>query len=276
VANGINSRGDIVGSVHTPDGERAVLWDADTLTVTDLNTLFNAPALGWELQWASRINDDGLIAGTGQLDGNFRGFVLDRSASQILEVPLAEPAHSNVVNQINSEGHVVGSMWDGIGDANNFNPDFYSAYLWVGAGSDPVLLASATDNTSTALGQNDRSQIVGVSLIPSDDIFDDDTVATLWEADASGVFQAINLREEIPNKPEYRLEWAWDINNDGWIGVSGRKFHKGRYSRPTLILVPNSATSSSLTAVPEPSAAFMAFIAVAAIAARRTRKSENA
>jgi hypothetical protein len=254
-AYGINSQGAIVGQMDVTAGSRAVVWDADTLAVSDLNSPELA-ASGWELNWASGINDEGVITGTGHLNGVFRGFVLDRTTQQISAVPLLAPAVGNDVNGINAHGRVVGSMWDGGGNPWGSNPDFHPAYTWNGNGTDPEFLPSLTNNTSIAIGLNDADATVGISIAPEDGIFPT-TVPTLWEPDEHGIMQAIDLRNEIPEKPAYRLEWAHDINNDGWIGAFGRKFHKGQYSWPALLLIPNATTAPSSAAVPEPSAAVL-------------------
>jgi uncharacterized membrane protein len=250
-ASAINSQGDIVGGLSTAAGYRAVFWNASTLVVSDLNSP-DLTASGWELNFASDINDDGLITGVGYLDGVLRGFVLDRTTQQISAVPLLAPAVGNDAFGINAQGRVVGSMWDSDGRAFGSNPGFYSAYTWDGAGSDPAFLPSVTNNTSIAIGMNDADATVGISIVPEDGLFPT-TVPTLWELDESGNMQAIDLRNEIPDKPAYRLDWAHDINNDGWIGTFGRKFHKGQYSWPALLLVPNATAALSPATIPEPS-----------------------
>lgn len=280
-ANGINSQGDIVGLVAMGTGDqavwRAVLWDADSLDIADLNTLIDAPSLGWDLRSAVDINDDGLITGFGRLNGAIRGFVLDTATQQISAVPLADPAQSNVAYEINSQGRVIGDMWEGDEDASPFgsNPGFWSAYSWDGTESEPGFLPSATNNTSIVVGLNDGDATVGISIVPEGGLFPT-TVPTLWEPDENGIIQAIDLRDTIPNKPEYRLDWATDINNDGWIGASGRKFDKGKYTFPTLLLVPNASSAASLAgaAIPEPSTFVLsvaAFVGVSRLMNRRMK-----
>lgn len=271
-ARGINSQGDMVGTIQTATGNKAVFWNADTLAVTDLNSLVDE-ALDWELFRARDINDNGLVTGYGQLNDVDRGFVLDLITQQITAVPLVDPAIANHALRINAEGRVVGRMWDGQGIATGTNPDFVSAYSWEGLGLDPEFLPSITNNTSTAIGLNDADATVGVSYIPIDDPFpSNQVVPTLWEPDDNGIIQAIDLREEIPNKPDYTLEFAIDINNDGWIGAYGKKFHKGKYSRPTLLLMPNSTSATSVTAVPEPRAATLIGIGVLAVLTYSSRR----
>jgi hypothetical protein len=54
---------------------------------------------------------------------------------------------------------------------------------------------------------NDADATVGVSIAPDDGLFPT-TIPTLWEPGENGGMQAIDLRNEIPDKPAYRLDWA--------------------------------------------------------------------
>lgn len=84
-AHGINARGDIVGSSFTDFGVgqmiRAWVRPAGG-PMQDLNSLI-PPSSGWLLHWASAINDDGLIVGTGTYLGGYRAYLL---------TPVTEPA----------------------------------------------------------------------------------------------------------------------------------------------------------------------------------------
>jgi MYXO-CTERM domain-containing protein len=77
----INDAGDVVGRLETdnPDGSmgnQAFLYSGGQMT--DLNSLID-PASGWNLQWASAINDKGQIAARGcQLDGSCQDLLLTR------------------------------------------------------------------------------------------------------------------------------------------------------------------------------------------------------
>jgi probable HAF family extracellular repeat protein len=75
VASGINSAGDAVGESWTADGVvHAFLWRGGAMT--DLNQL-TTPGSGWVLTHASAINDAGLVAGWGILNGRLLAFVLE-------------------------------------------------------------------------------------------------------------------------------------------------------------------------------------------------------
>jgi hypothetical protein len=184
---------------------------------------------------ARDINDDNLIVGMGLLNGSKRGFVLDLDRSSIVAVPLTGSATGNVAQEINAAGQVIGTGFVSGGTGYGSNPDYYEGYSWDGPGTEPVALPPTTLNTSEAAGMNDFGATVGVSIIPTDD-YTIDTVPTLWDLD-TGVFE---LQSEIPGNSPYTLIRAWDINNDGWISLYGRKKHKGAYVDPALLLIPNA------------------------------------
>jgi probable HAF family extracellular repeat protein len=72
-ASDINEYNVVVGYSESATGNHAVLWD-EMGGVTDLHTLMSAQ--GWVLTFATAINDNGDIAGTGTLNGVPHGFVL--------------------------------------------------------------------------------------------------------------------------------------------------------------------------------------------------------
>jgi probable HAF family extracellular repeat protein len=78
-AASINERGLIVGSETLTDtsgnlSSHAALWHKDTLI--DLNSLVD-PSSGWLLTTATAINNHNQVVGTGLLNGQPRGFLLD-------------------------------------------------------------------------------------------------------------------------------------------------------------------------------------------------------
>jgi probable HAF family extracellular repeat protein len=73
---GINEKGEMVGVMWNAEGtERAFLYD-QLNGVRDLNSLLD-PSFGWDLQYASGINELGQIVGFGSLNGATRGYVLN-------------------------------------------------------------------------------------------------------------------------------------------------------------------------------------------------------
>lgn len=75
---GINSYGQMVGIMWNNDTEpieHAFIFDK-IFGVRDLNDLIE-PTIGWTLNNAREINDNGLLVGTGVWNGNTRGYILD-------------------------------------------------------------------------------------------------------------------------------------------------------------------------------------------------------
>ncbi len=75
-ADSINNAGAVVGTCWTAasyDGDQTAYICANGVS-TDLNTLISAP--GWHLQFATRINDAGMISGFGTLNGQQTSFLL--------------------------------------------------------------------------------------------------------------------------------------------------------------------------------------------------------
>ncbi len=78
-AVGINDRSEIVGYSTNLAGEpRAFVYLNHRMS--DLNSLLEESD-GWILEVASAINNRGQIAGSGRLNGAFRGFILERSST---------------------------------------------------------------------------------------------------------------------------------------------------------------------------------------------------
>lgn len=234
-ACGINNAGDIVG---TADG-RAVLWDATTHGIVELNSEWTA-AGGWNLLSARDINDAGLIVGAGMLDGATRGFVLDRDSGLIVEVPPVGPATSNYAFQVSAFGHVIGNAWDGEGAIWGTSPDYWRGFHWDVLDTGPVVLDPLTDGPSLVRGMNDYGVSAGSSVIPSDDFGTIMEVPTLWEFDAQGKLLATDLNTQIPTKPAWYLWHSCDVNNDGWVSGYGRKYLKGQYYWRAVLLVPTA------------------------------------
>ena len=87
---GINTLGQSVGWCQTGDAtvRHAVLWDQEG--VTDLNDLIG-PTLGWVLQSAIAISNDGYIFGMGQFQGQSHNFLL----TPLLPAPPSLAIHLN-------------------------------------------------------------------------------------------------------------------------------------------------------------------------------------
>ncbi|MBD3673454.1 MAG: hypothetical protein HUJ26_07995 [Planctomycetaceae bacterium] len=239
-ACGINSSGDIVGFIGPwRDRGKAVLWEAGTHNIVDLNTPAIA-AQGWELFVANDINDAGLIVGSGYLNGVSRGYLLDRDTETVWPTPLIGPADQSDAYRINEMGRVIGTAWDGESIHYGTDPDFVLGYSWDPFSPDAVTLPSVTENTGHAFYLNDFNAVTGNSFIPIDDYSSTiDSVPTLWEIDANGNVNTTELQNVIEKK-SYTLQYCGDINNDGWIGVKARTFIKRIHRRPAVLLIPNN------------------------------------
>jgi len=73
----INESDTVVGSSETGGLNHAFMWN-ETTGVVDLNGLIDAPR--WVLVYATALNENGDIVGTGQLDGRDHGFLLVNGA----------------------------------------------------------------------------------------------------------------------------------------------------------------------------------------------------
>jgi probable HAF family extracellular repeat protein len=74
-ALGINNSGEIVGESHLNGGTPHAFLYANG-SMQDLNNLIPAGS-GWDLEWASSINDRGQIVGWGTINGETHAFLLD-------------------------------------------------------------------------------------------------------------------------------------------------------------------------------------------------------
>jgi probable HAF family extracellular repeat protein len=76
-AYGINSKGQIVGASQTSAGVlHAFIWDPESRVMIDLNELLPRAATGWELQFATEIEDNGAIVGSAAHDGAAVAYLL--------------------------------------------------------------------------------------------------------------------------------------------------------------------------------------------------------
>ena len=98
--NAINASHTVVGTMYTGDPLdpiRAAMWDPNTQTVTDLNTLL-PPDSGFILFDALAINDNGDIAGVAFHNGTQVGFLLTLSCSIKLETTEEDPRTGTIFN----------------------------------------------------------------------------------------------------------------------------------------------------------------------------------
>ncbi len=108
---GMNAQGEMVGIMWDATGiEHAFVFDVDK-GVRDLNDLID-PTAGWLLRWARDINDTGQIAGTGELDGLTRAFVLNPTNLGALGDELAADFGDRGLWHRNSGAWTKLSKWD--------------------------------------------------------------------------------------------------------------------------------------------------------------------
>lgn len=76
---GINDDGLVVGNSETASTlVRAFIWSSAERETVDLNALLPRSAPAWELRYATMINNEGTVVGTGVLDGQLRAFRMER------------------------------------------------------------------------------------------------------------------------------------------------------------------------------------------------------
>jgi probable HAF family extracellular repeat protein len=150
----INSLGQVVGEATDPSEMTfAFLWENGSMV--NLNTLL-PPNSGWELWSAQFINDAGMIAGYGLLNGNFSWYLFNlesensppvarAGSDQILQCPDTVTLHGSgssdpngdTLNYTWSENGVVIAF--GVGPTINLSPGVHSIVLTV---SDPARASS--------------------------------------------------------------------------------------------------------------------------------------
>jgi probable HAF family extracellular repeat protein len=166
-ANGMNSRGDVVGSEAMSDGTyHAVLWPAGQWqTPVDLQAeLWTLGYTGFLIKHADDVNGLGQIAGTcncQDLDGVHRdhAFFYDRTMGLFLVLP--QPADSlwtwSVPRAINSSGNIVGSL-------ENDGPGLglSAAFVWSPGAPDVRILQVPNGSIDLRFAKdiNDSGQIV--------------------------------------------------------------------------------------------------------------------
>ena len=185
-ANGINNRGEIVGSFVNAQGMHGFVLRRGALTALDV------PVQG-ALTIALGINDRGQITGAYRSQGLFHGFLWDRGTFTDIDAADAEDTYLHVIN---NRGQIVGHS----------RRDVHSlarAFLWENGNftflNIPGVLIVGRNKES--LGLNERGQIVGS--------FQSQGVTHGFLLD-NGVVTQIDVPGAIAT-------WASGINNRGLI-----------------------------------------------------------
>ena len=225
LANGINDSNDIVGVIGTASGQdHAVIWDNND--PHDLGTLGGAKS------GAEDINNDGLIVGSADtLSGESHATMWINGTPNDLGTLGGSTSDARAIN---NSGLAVG-----IADTSEYdsrNNSIFHACLWDVNGIHDLGTLGGTNYFAYDI--NDNEQIVGGSMIPSDNLY---SRAFIWQ---NGVMK--DLDTLIPQDSGWTLWTARGINNNGLI--IGNGIHNGVSSSFLLTPVPEPSSLSSLFA----------------------------
>jgi len=219
VATSINNSGDAVGYSYTDTINRHAFLYSNGL-MTDIGSLGGySAALG--------INDVGTVVGfsaTETSGGLAHAFVYSSGLMRDID-PLDGEFSESYARGVNNLGQVVGQFFDQ--DQSSHHAFLFSddTFRDIGVPESPETVAFAI---------NDRAQIVGVTLVPYEDVCFDPTqggtvtctnyMQHAFLHEGGGL---VDLNASIPAYSGWELEWAFDINNDGQIvgfGLVNDKF----------------------------------------------------
>ncbi|MCC6443563.1 MAG: hypothetical protein IT210_08940 [Armatimonadetes bacterium] len=221
----INNRGQVVGWAGNDLGlnapvefwmtgiwEAAVLWDKDGKTRVLPGLAGSGPSV------AFNINDAGQIIGASSAPdlGVIHAALWDRG--KVTDLTPGELVYSDAAG-INNQGQVV------------VNSSSIGAFLWE-KGRVTSLGVLENDVWNWAMSINDKGQVVGFSSGPEGA---PNGRPFLWER---GQMVDLNAAFEDP-QDEWRLDWAYSINNRGAIvGVGFRKDANGQEQVTGFLLTP--------------------------------------
>ncbi len=256
-ANGINDRGEVVGSIGV---QFAVVWRGPAMEVLPD---FGGPAVANAInQWGDIVgfSGPGVCCGTtpavlwrfgqpltlGTLGGSFAQAVDVNNNGEV--VGFSTPAGAGPVRAFvwrnalmqdlgglidrRSEARAISASGDVAGLLNSTYPDSPDAYLW-SRHENGALRGLESLQGGLALGMNDHGQIVGTAV---DEQLRDR--AFLWQ---DGVM--IDLNDLVTNAGDWELRQARAINNSGAIIVNGSLL--GVSSGRSALLIPDAAPCRS-------------------------------
>ena len=140
-ADDINNRGDVVGAFV--ESGRTFGYIASSG-----GGFLRLEALGWEVTYASGVNDRQQVVGHAINSDWSSAFLFETGSYTMLDVP---GAISVGANDINNKGQIVGGFFDGEGRLNG--------YLYDRGVVTPLLFPGSEHTTLVAI--NDRGQIIG-------------------------------------------------------------------------------------------------------------------
>jgi probable HAF family extracellular repeat protein len=230
-ARAINNAGQAVGDGYTAAGvDHAWFWQSNTMT--DLNNEPGVEGSGWVLTQAWGINGQGQIVGQGTHNGQTRAFLWTwKSGVPPTDLGALVAGGDSLGTAINSSGQVAGTSYTAGGCCNGF--------YWTSTDGMTDLPPLRKDVTAYAYALNDLSpvpaQVVGYSN--SGGGFH----AVLWQ---NG--KAIDLTGQQPKGSNWTLEFAYGINNGGYIVGEGQ----GGLGQRAVLLTPSGTPSTAVAALP--------------------------
>jgi len=223
-ADGVNEKGEIVGSADDIDGvQHPVIWRDES--IIDLG--LPQDALG--ISWGMDINESSQAVGFVGINHDSYAFVWQDGVMTFLKRP--EGAEHTEAYCINDAGYV-----GGVGTRTQTDPGF--AILWNLNSPDTYidLQAGSGFSSSSVNGINNVGTVVGDTFVNSNSPY-----PIAFISDLVGPIR--RLDQFLPPKNYWILEWAYDVNDAGQItgvGINKREQTERGYLltpvHPTLTL----------------------------------------